>query len=68
MRVGPRACSLVTLSDLRTRLGTLPFFDQTRTQAARLGAGARLRLKGTVGSLQAFVLAALLSKASEPQN
>ncbi|MEM1117006.1 MAG: DEAD/DEAH box helicase, partial [Bacteroidota bacterium] len=56
----------MTLSDLRTRLGTLPFFDQTRTQAARLGAGDRLRLKGTVGSLPAFVLADLLASAGGP--
>ena len=50
----------MTLDTIRQRLAALPFFARTRDEAANLPAGARLRLKGAVGSLPAFVLADLL--------
>ena len=56
----------MTLSDLRSRLGDLPFFDRIRTEAESLSPGSRVRLKGTVGSLPAFVLASLLDENGGP--
>ncbi len=50
----------MTLDSIRQRLTALPFFARTRDEASALPAGQRLRLKGTVGSLPAFVLADLL--------
>ena len=50
----------MTLDQIRRRLSALPFFARVRDEAAALPPGARLRLKGTVGSLPAFVLADLL--------
>jgi len=54
----------VTLSDLRARLSALPFFEHVR--ADPLAPGTSLRLKGTVGSLPAFVLADLLDQRGGP--
>ena len=59
-------CAFVTLSDLRARLAAVPFFDRVRRQAETLAAGERLRLRGTVGSLPAFVLADLLDQRGGP--
>ena len=56
----------VTLSDLRARLAALPFFDQVRNKASGLEPGTGLRLKGTAGSLPAFVLADLLEAQGGP--
>ncbi len=56
----------MTLSDLRAELSELPFFDHVRTEAESLGAGTSLRVKGTVGSLPAFVLADLLDTGGGP--
>ena len=56
----------VTLPDLRARLAALPFFDQVRRATAGLTPGAALRLKGTAGSLPAFVLADLLETQGGP--
>lgn len=56
----------MTLDDLRGRLAALTFFDRTRQQAAALPPGRRLRLRGTVGSLPAFVLADLLENNGGP--
>ena len=50
----------MTLADLRLRLAALPFFARVREVAAAQTPGSGLRLKGTVGSLPAFVLADLL--------
>ena len=50
----------MTLDQIRRRLAALPFFARVRDEAAALPPGTRLRLKGTVGSLPAFVLADLL--------
>ncbi len=56
----------MTLSDLRARLASLPFLDRVRAEVESLAPGASLRLKGTVGSLPAFVLADLLDAAGGP--
>ncbi|HLT48124.1 MAG TPA: transcription-repair coupling factor [Rubricoccaceae bacterium] len=56
----------MTLQDLRHRLAALPFFGRTREEVARLRPGTALRLKGTVGSLPAFVLADLLDARGGP--
>ncbi len=56
----------VTLSDLRDRLAALPFFDAVRRETRALDPGGRLRLRGTVGSLPAFVLADLLDQRGGP--
>ena len=56
----------MTLSDLRARLAALPFFDQVRRATAALEPGAALRLKGTAGSLPAFVLADVLGAQGGP--
>ncbi|MEO0556765.1 MAG: transcription-repair coupling factor [Bacteroidota bacterium] len=58
--------SLHSLGDLRQHLSTLPFFADVRRQVPRLRAGERLRLKGTAGSLPAFVLADLLTETGGP--
>ena len=50
----------VSLDSVRRRLSALPFFGRVRDDAPALEAGQRLRLRGTVGSLPAFVLADLL--------
>src|SRR5690606_15544568 len=55
-------CLPVTLTDLRRRLAALPFSARVRDEAAALEPGRSLRLKGTVGSLPAFVLADLLER------
>ncbi len=52
----------MTLTDLRRRLAALPFSARVRDEAAALEPGRSLRLKGTVGSLPAFVLADLLER------
>ena len=57
---------LRSLADLRAHLSALPFFDDVRRAAADLQPGDRLRLKGTVGSLPAFVLADLLASGGGP--
>ena len=59
-RAGLFYCVPVTLDLICQRLAALPFFARTRSEAASLPAGNRLRLKGAVGSLPAFVLADLL--------
>ena len=56
----------MTLSDLRTRLSALPFFERVRDETDGLAPGDALRLKGTVGSLPAFVLADLLDETGGP--
>ena len=56
----------MTLSDLRARLAALPFFEQVRDELDGLTPGDALRLKGTVGSLPAFVLADVLDEAGGP--
>ena len=56
----------MTLQDLRGRLAALPFFGRFREGVARLQPGHTLRLKGTVGSLPAFVLADLLETYGGP--
>lgn len=56
----------MTLTDLRARLGALPFFARVRDEAAALAPGTALRLKGTVGSLPAFVLADVLDQTGGP--
>ena len=56
----------MTLSDLRDRLAALPFFEQLHREHRGLRPGGRLRIKGTVGSLPAFVLADLLERESAP--
>lgn len=56
----------VTLADLRARLASLPFFSRVRDEVQALSPGAQLRLKGTVGSLPAFVLADLLEAQGGP--
>ena len=58
--------SLRSLDDLRQHLSTLPFFADVRREVPRLQAGDRLRLKGTAGSLPAFVLADLLTAHGGP--
>ena len=50
----------MSLDPVRRRLSALPFFARVRDEAAALPAAGRLRLRGTVGSLPAFVLADLL--------
>ncbi len=65
LRSGPFRVS-VTLSDLRARLAALPFFDHVRRATEALEPGAALRLKGTAGSLPAFVLADVLSAQGGP--
>ena len=65
LRSGP-FCVPVTLSDLRARLAALPFSDQVRRAAEALEPGAALRLKGTAGSLPAFVLADVLQAQGGP--
>ncbi len=62
----PRDARPVTLDSLRSRLAALAFFDHVREKAGRLDAGQRLRLKGTVGSLPAFVLADVLERNGGP--
>ena len=56
----------MTLSDLRDRLAALPFFSQVRDETEALAPGTALRLKGTAGSLPAFVLADLLDQTGGP--
>ncbi len=56
----------MTLSDLRARLSALPFFDQVRKATQALPPGDSLRLKGTAGSLPAFVLADVLQAQGGP--
>ena len=56
----------MTLSDLRDRVAALPFFARVRDETASLAPGTSLRLKGTVGSLPAFVLADLLDQTGGP--
>lgn len=56
----------VTLTDLRDRIAALPFFAQVRDETEALAPGTSLRLKGTVGSLPAFVLADLLDQTGGP--
>ncbi len=56
----------VTLSDLRDRLSNLSFFAAVRRETDDLTPGGRLRLKGTVGSVPAFVLADLLDRQGGP--
>ena len=60
------SCVPMTLSNLRARLGALPFFDQVRKTAQTLEPGKALRLKSTAGSLPAFVLADLLQAQGGP--
>ena len=50
----------MSLDPIRSRVARLPFFSRVRDEVPRLAGGDRLRLKGTVGSLPAFVLADLL--------
>jgi transcription-repair coupling factor (superfamily II helicase) len=54
------------LTDLRDRIAALPFFAQVRDETEALAPGTSLRLKGTVGSLPAFVLADLLDQVGGP--
>ena len=56
----------MTLSDLRARLSALPFFERVRSETDGLLPGDSLRLKGTVGSLPAFVLADVLGTTGGP--
>jgi transcription-repair coupling factor (superfamily II helicase) len=52
----------VSLDPIRRRLSALPFFSRVRDETAGLPPGGRLRLRGTVGSLPAFVLADVLDR------
>ena len=56
----------MTLSDLRDRLAALPFFARVRDEVEALAPGTALRLKGTAGSLPAFVLADVLDAEGGP--
>ncbi|NNF58060.1 MAG: transcription-repair coupling factor [Rhodothermaceae bacterium] len=56
----------VSLDALRQRLAGLPFFGRVRDEAAALEPSHALRLKGTVGSIPAFVLADLLEQHGGP--
>ncbi len=56
----------MTLSDLRDRLAALPFFRRVRDETEALPPGTSLRLKGTAGSLPAFVLADVLDDTGGP--
>ena len=54
--------SHVSLDSLLGRVTAAPFFARLRSEVADLQPGDRLRLKGTVGSLPAFVLADLATR------
>ena len=56
----------MTLSDLRTTLAALPFFAQVREETKGLAPSQSLRIKGTAGSLPAFVLADVLEQTGGP--
>lgn len=64
--LGPSVLNPVTLSDLRDRLGALRFSAAVRTEVKSLQSGERIRVKGTVGSLPAFVLTDLLERQGRP--
>ncbi len=63
---GSTCASPVTLSDLRDQIAALPFFARVRDETEALAPGTALRVKGTVGSLPAFVLADLLESQGGP--
>ena len=58
--------ALRSLDDLRQRLSELPFFADVRAAVGSQDPGTSLRLRGTVGSLPAFVLADLLEARGGP--
>ncbi len=56
----------LSLDPLKQRLNALPFFGRVRDEATKLAVGTSLKLKGTAGSLPAFVLVDLLESNGGP--
>lgn len=54
------------LGPIKLLLNALPFFEHVRRETKKLEPGDSLRLKGTAGSLPAFVLADLLESGQGP--